>query len=652
MDRKKRNVAVTAGLTAVLALSPVVAPVAAMAEGVEPVAASQSNELESYKWESGDWGEEFRDWINNGDAIGNWHFGHEWFPHWVTDCNNNGRCDTCGERIEGWVDPGDEKPEAPAAPTDAEIVSMLGDCAVQVECVTNPEGHVAVTYGLKDGTYNISTTMDADGTKGSATVTVSSYDSYVNEYNQANGKHELADNQADSQTISFTFERLGEQDWSSTSDIKVAKIQVCGCKTAESYPTADEVVALLGDDAVSVECVTEGSIHLAEKYALKAGSFGVSYSESDGKINATVTVSNDLYMDAYNGEYDEHSAVQDQATTREIKFSIERLDDGTWALSSGFEPASFKVECAAEDPVDHGSVTFKVTSPADGSYYEIESPLSEDGHVAAPSDPEVEGYLFTGWAVNGDPDNVFTSGAVANESSVWTDGTTFVAQFAPAGGSEDPTDEKVEVTFYMNYPDGTEASVTATADEDGKIAQPADPVCTGYVFTGWALNGDTDVMRTSGAVAWYIYEEDTYYVAQWVPAEDSGDPDVPVDPDDPSDPDVPVTPVDPTPGDDDEPDTPDTPVDPDDPSDPDTPGTDEPGTTDPDTPGTDDPDTPGTDTPDQPGDTQKPAGDTTDKNEDKPAIPNTGDATVAVSGIAGLGAALAGLGALIRRRLS
>lgn len=119
-------------------------------------------------------------------------------------------------------------------------------------------------------------------------------------------------------------------------------------------------------------------------------------------------------------------------------------------------------------------------------------------------------------------------------------------------------------------------------------------------------------------------------------------------------------------------------------TDPEQPGGEEPGT-DPENPGseepgtdTEDPTDPGTGT-EQPGSgSENPAGDGTDTGDgndgavtdntnngaatdnqataddankkDDSAIPNTGDATIAVSGIAAVGAALAGAGVLIRRR--
>ncbi|MBM6815542.1 hypothetical protein H7U31_10830, partial [Olsenella uli] len=79
-----------------------------------------------------------------------------------------------------------------------------------------------------------------------------------------------------------------------------------------------------------------------------------------------------------------------------------------------------------------------------------------------------EGFDFVGWAVNGDTDNVFTSGAIS--SVAWDEDTTFVALW---NSIDEVPEDTIEVTLDMNYPDGSDAQVVATADENGKISAPA-----------------------------------------------------------------------------------------------------------------------------------------------------------------------------------
>lgn len=199
--------------------------------------------------------------------------------------------------------------------------------------------------------------------------------------------------------------------------------------------------------------------------------------------------------------------------------------------------------------------------------------------------------------------------------------------------------EKIEepVTVYhtVTFVDPSGASADQSFQvEDGKTVDESsvkDPTRDGYTFVSWYTSTE---YTTEFEFDTPIKEDMTVY-AKWVEDEEPTDP-----------------------------------------TDPDNPGTDEPGT-DPDNPGTgsgDQGDTtnPGDGSGDQGGDntdqgdntdkgndTTKPAGDATSTDDgsnddadaaDEDAIPNTGDATVAVSGIAALGTAAAGLGIFLRRR--
>ncbi|MBM6675979.1 InlB B-repeat-containing protein, partial [Olsenella uli] len=179
---------------------------------------------------------------------------------------------------------------------------------------------------------------------------------------------------------------------------------------------------------------------------------------------------------------------------------------GNWSNVASIAAEYKEAEAPVEDTVD---LTYKVTSPADSSSYEIVSTADENGHVAAPADPVVDGYVFTGWAVNGDANNIYTSGAIA--STAWTEDTYFVAQFVAE------PEAAVQLTYQVTSPaDGSYYEIVSTADESGHVAKPADPVVDGYVFTGWAVNGDANNIYTSGAIASTAWTEDTYFVAQFV----------------------------------------------------------------------------------------------------------------------------------------
>ena len=165
-----------------------------------------------------------------------------------------------------------------------------------------------------------------------------------------------------------------------------------------------------------------------------------------------------------------------------------------------------------EAPKATAKITYQVTNPADGSYYEIETIADQAGHVAQPADPTCEGFDFVGWAVNGDTDNVFTSGAIS--SVAWDEDTTFVALWAPV------SEDSVTLTYKVSNPaDGSYYEIQATVDEDGHVAKPADPTAEGYEFVGWAVEGTTNIF-TSGAIETLTWEKDTTFVAQWAPVAD------------------------------------------------------------------------------------------------------------------------------------
>ncbi len=215
---------------------------------------------------------------------------------------------------------------------------------------------------------------------------------------------------------------------------------------------------------------------------------------------------------------------------------------------------------------------------------------------------------------------------------VWVDKETGAVVPADTVVVEDmdllATWEKIEepVTVYhtVTFVDPSGASADQSFQvEDGKTVEESsvkEPTRDGYTFVSWYTSTE---YTTEFDFDTPIKGDMTVY-AKWVEDEESTDPTDPTDPG-----------------------------------------------TDPEEPGTD-PENPGDGSGDQGGDntdqgdntdkgnnTTKPAGDATSTDDgsnddadaaDEDAIPNTGDATVAVSGIAALGTAAAGLGIFLRRR--
>ena len=258
-----------------------------------------------------------------------------------------------------------------------------------------------------------------------------------------------------------------------------------------------------------------------------------------------------------------------------------------------------------EDPEQQeGFVTFQCTDPESGaSTFEDEFGPIVDGKMTiseVPAPTEYEGYDFVGWSVcGGEP--VSAKQLVGTQVSPYT---VIKAVYEPSA--------PVTVTHNVTFDDQVESTdnIVVKVEHGETVARPSeDPTLDDHTFGGWYTEPEC---LTEYVFATPVTSDITLY-AKWVPIEEPTDPEEPgTDPEEPTDPEVPT--------------------DPEEPTDPDQPG-DAAGQ-----PGDDAPTAPSSD------DAAKNAGSKGDE------LPQTGDATVAVSGIAVLGAATVGLGAFLRRR--
>lgn len=248
------------------------------------------------------------------------------------------------------------------------------------------------------------------------------------------------------------------------------------------------------------------------------------------------------------------------------------------------------------ESVKHGE---KVSEPADptregytfnGWYtdaacttpYDFATPVKSDvtlyakwTAVEAPTDPEKPG---TDPEQPTDPEN---PGTDTDDPTKPENPGTDPEKPGTGTGTDDPTkpgaEEPAANTVTVTFDDCLESTenVVAEVESGATVAKPADPTCEGYTFAGWYAD-------TALSQAWDFatpVTEDMTLWAKWTKN-----------------------------------------------------ATDDQAT------------------PDNTDKADPNKANTTAEKNDEAAIPNTGDATLAVSGIAGLGAALAGAGALIRRR--
>ena len=117
----------------------------------------------------------------------------------------------------------------------------------------------------------------------------------------------------------------------------------------------------------------------------------------------------------------------------------------------------------------------------------------EGNKLEKPSDPEKEGYIFTGWTLNGniyDFDTKITSDITLK--ATWKKCYT--------------------VSFDL---DGGEGLNNIKVAEGSKLEKPSDPVKVGYTFMGWTLNGsayDFDTILTSNITLTATWKKNIYTI--------------------------------------------------------------------------------------------------------------------------------------------
>lgn len=124
---------------------------------------------------------------------------------------------------------------------------------------------------------------------------------------------------------------------------------------------------------------------------------------------------------------------------------------------------------------DDNDTTYKV-SFIDGDDVIKTLNVKENNLVSRISDPEKEGYIFTGWYSDKELTNEFDF-----ENTFITENTNIYAKWVKASEPE-PGDITFTVTFNT---DGANSIASQTVKEGEKAVKPADPLKSGYKFEGW-----------------------------------------------------------------------------------------------------------------------------------------------------------------------
>lgn len=267
------------------------------------------------------------------------------------------------------TEPEDETPPAPD-PTEFDI-------SVTVACTNNPSDHAVKYYdNLLENSYTLGT-VTQKGTTYEYTITVQS-EKYVEEYSTDYGPHELYADSEPAITVKFIY---SDEKWEIPADSKLPVFFVTCAESGEEQPTPptpEEVIALMGDNAIEVACKTEGSGHNPSSYRLIPGSFDVGKvtKGEDGKYSCVITIDEAgilQYVDAYDEVLgSEHTAISRGPITFTITY------DGIKWLQPKVPVETIKVECVPdqEDELDEddlneilgGAITVQCVSEEEHEY--------------------------------------------------------------------------------------------------------------------------------------------------------------------------------------------------------------------------------------------------------------------------------------------
>ena len=442
---------------------------------------------------------------------------------------------------------------APTAPSNKEVEDLLNANAVTVDCVNADADHTDRTYGLLADSYSIGE-VDAVSEVGYfCTITVSAAP-YVNKYNSdvASG-HSLVTGDPNSQKFTLKYKADDSSWYRPPADAPAATFTV-ECENEEivppAKPTNDTVSGLLGETAVTIDCVNANFSHANETYGLLDGSFTVGDVEENvtDLFTCTVTIQARPYVEAYNNDVAPgHSLATDETPSKTVTLTYD-ADEKKWSVPANAVPVVFQVVCGASQPdTDWSKLTITKTvsptgtvMPGDIVTHTITvtnntgKPLS-DITVSDALDSRLElisaiadqgSYDFTNgsWSF---PTGVapFTAGSSATltiTAKVKADATGTINNTATITGAQDDGNglpqgsggsssvsikvgtpapmKKFTLSYNANGGKGAPSSqsVETTANSVVMTVSSAKPTRDGYHFCGWALTPNGHVSYRPG----------------------------------------------------------------------------------------------------------------------------------------------------------
>ena len=246
-----------------------------------------------------------------------------------------------------------EEPSKPYKPGDDEVKNLLGDNAVQITCTNTQIGHGSKTFGLIDGTFTVHQSNNR------CEVVINGFSSYMSAFDAAvsvpTGTH-ITDNSMAGQNKTKINLVWSDGRWT-PADAPAKYHVLCTLQPAPSSPpTFDELVNILGAEAVKVVCTNAAAGHAGAAYALKEDTIS-NFSHSGGSNGHTYKfdINSAKYVAAYNETTGKTHTPDDAVTSVTLVWQ-----NGGWEVQSG-TPVVFNVACDAQPMPD------KPTAPDDGT---------------------------------------------------------------------------------------------------------------------------------------------------------------------------------------------------------------------------------------------------------------------------------------------
>ena len=283
-----------------------------------------------------------------------------------------------------------EEPSKPYKPGDDEVKNLLGDNAVQITCTNTQIGHDSKTFGLIDDTFIVYQSNNR------CEVVINNFNPYVSAFDAAVSvptRTHITDNSMAGQNKTKINLVWSDGRWT-PADAPAKYHVLCTLQPAPSSPpTFDELVGILGAEAVKVVCTNAAAGHAGAAYALKEGTIS-NFSHSGGSNGHTYKfdINSAKYVTAYNETTGKTHTPGDAVASVTLVWQ-----NGGWKVQSG-TPVVFNVACDAQ-PEETYTVTYK--DGADGTVFadDVHSGL-KSGEATPPykgGTPTRDGFTFQGW---------------------------------------------------------------------------------------------------------------------------------------------------------------------------------------------------------------------------------------------------------------